>query len=102
MSADQVQGRPEPKYFTAARKDRKGQPNLTKSKTYDCPESSGPPLGFRPPRPRYIRGFSAHQWRSRWYRRSLRSNRNVWVYAKVAKEDKARAADALAKVYRNS
>jgi hypothetical protein len=32
----------------------------------------------------------------------LRSNRNVWVYAKVTKEDKARAADALAKVYRNS
>jgi hypothetical protein len=41
MFANQVQGLVEPKHFSRGRKDRKGHPNLTKSKTDDCPESSG-------------------------------------------------------------
>ena len=40
-------------------KDRKGQANLTKSKTEDYPESPEPPLEFRLPRPTDVRGFSA-------------------------------------------
>ena len=79
-------------FHRKARKGRKGQPHLTRSKTDDCPRTFGtlPDVGSPDPE---IWGGSLRALRS------LRSNRNVRVYAKVTKEDKTRAADALAKAY---